>query len=194
MEFAKIWPLTCHNWVKYWPRTKNNTTNREYFGESNLLVFSAKLYDASFGNAKGGVAPTPPPPTPTKVAKHRLRARVKPLISDSATRRSLWPLECQPVALDDNKWQISKTLIQSSYYGFQTPWGPVFLSITSSDLAQWVPNFHTLHFSPSADIHQYGLLTKYQNLGYLSLTRNVKFRPFHLLVQWRLERRRLWRQ
>ena len=38
----------------------------------------------------------------------------KPLISDSATRRSLWPLECQPVALDDNKWQISKTLIQSS--------------------------------------------------------------------------------
>ena len=37
----------------------------------------------------------------------------KPLISDSATRRSLWPLECQPVALDDNEWQISKTLIQS---------------------------------------------------------------------------------
>ena len=38
----------------------------------------------------------------------------KPLISDSATWRSLWPLECQPVALDDNKRQISKTLIQSS--------------------------------------------------------------------------------
>ena len=38
----------------------------------------------------------------------------KPLISDSATRRSLWPLQCQPVALDDNEWQISKTLIQSS--------------------------------------------------------------------------------
>ena len=38
----------------------------------------------------------------------------KPLISDSATRRSLWPLECQPVALDDNEWQISKTLIQIS--------------------------------------------------------------------------------
>ena len=38
----------------------------------------------------------------------------KPLISDSATRRSLWPLQCQPVALDDNGWQISKTLIQSS--------------------------------------------------------------------------------
>ena len=70
----------------------------------------------------------------------------------------------------------------------------LFLAITSSDLAQLVPNFHTIHFSPSADIHQYGLLTKYQNLGYLSLTRNVKFRPVHLLVQWRLERRRLWRQ
>ena len=38
----------------------------------------------------------------------------KPLISDSATRMSLWPLQCQPVALDDNEWQISKTLIQSS--------------------------------------------------------------------------------
>ena len=37
-----------------------------------------------------------------------------PLISDSATRMSLWPLQCQPVALDDNEWQISKTLIQSS--------------------------------------------------------------------------------
>ena len=34
-----------------------------------------KLYDASFGNARG-VAPTPPP-TPAKVAKHGLRARVK---------------------------------------------------------------------------------------------------------------------
>ena len=40
----------------------------------------------------------------------------KPLISDSATRRSLWPLQCQPVALDDNEWQISKTLIQSSIH------------------------------------------------------------------------------
>ena len=71
------------------------------------------------------------------------------------------------------------------------PVRPCFLAITSSDLAQLVSNFHTIHFSPSADIHQYGLLTKYQNLGYLPLTRNVKFRPVHLLVQWRLERRRL---
>ena len=38
----------------------------------------------------------------------------KPLISDSATRRSQWPLQCQPVALYDNERQISKTLIQSS--------------------------------------------------------------------------------
>ena len=38
----------------------------------------------------------------------------KPLTSDSAIRRSLWPLQCQPVALDDNEWHISKTLIQSS--------------------------------------------------------------------------------
>ena len=40
-----------------------------------LLVFSAKLYDASFGNAKGGSHP--PPPTPAKVGKYGLRARVK---------------------------------------------------------------------------------------------------------------------
>ena len=39
--------------------------------------------------------------------------RPEPLISDSATRRSLWPLQCQSVAMDD-EWQISKTLIQSS--------------------------------------------------------------------------------
>ena len=38
----------------------------------------------------------------------------KPLISDSATRRSLWPLQCQPAALDDNEWQISKTLVECS--------------------------------------------------------------------------------
>ena len=38
------------------------------------MVFSAKLYDASFGNAKGGSHP--PPPVRPKVAKHRIRARV----------------------------------------------------------------------------------------------------------------------
>ena len=53
------------------------------------------------------------------------------------------------------------------------PVRPCFLAITSSDLAQLVPNLHTLHFSPSADFYQYGLLTKNQWLGYLSLPRNV---------------------
>ena len=38
----------------------------------------------------------------------------KPLISDSATRWSLWPLRYQSAALDDSEWQISKTLVQSS--------------------------------------------------------------------------------
>ena len=44
---------------------KNNTINQSrVLGERNLLVFSAKFYDASFGNAKGGgVAPTNPPYT-----------------------------------------------------------------------------------------------------------------------------------
>ena len=54
--------------------------------------------------------------------------------------------------------------------------------------------FLTISVQAPIDGYQYGLLTKYQNLWYLSLTRNVKFRPVHLLVQWRLERRRLWRQ
>ena len=39
------------------------------------MVFSAKLYDASFGNAKGGR--TNPPPNTGEGGKHRLRARVK---------------------------------------------------------------------------------------------------------------------
>ena len=47
------------------------------------------------------------------------------------------------------------------YYGFQTPWGPVFfLAITSSGLARSLSNYRTLHFSPSANFCQYGLLTK----------------------------------
>ena len=45
----------------------------------------------------------------------------KPPISDSATRRSLWPLQCQPVALDD-EWQISKT-ISKSFHNHQNHTG-----------------------------------------------------------------------
>ena len=52
MEFAKI--------CEYWPKTKNNATNREYSAIEIKMDFFAKLYDASFGNAKG-VAPTPCP-------------------------------------------------------------------------------------------------------------------------------------
>ena len=48
-----------------------------------------------------------------------------------------------------------------------------FLAIISSGLARSLSNFRTLHFSPSADFCQYGLLTKNQQLGYLSLPRNV---------------------
>ena len=40
------------------------------------------------------------------------------------------------------------------------PVRPRFLAITSSDLARSLSNFRTLHFSPSADFCQYGLLTK----------------------------------
>ena len=40
------------------------------------------------------------------------------------------------------------------------PVRPRFLAITSSDLARSLSNFRTLHFSPSANFCQYGLLTK----------------------------------
>ena len=42
------------------------------------------------------------------------------------------------------------------------PVRPRFSSITSLDLARSLSNFRTLHFSPSADFCQYGLLTKNQ--------------------------------
>ena len=61
MEFAKIWPLTCHNWVKYWPRTKNNTTNREYSARANCWSFPRSSTTLRLETPRG-VAPTPPPP------------------------------------------------------------------------------------------------------------------------------------
>ena len=75
MKFAKIWPLTCHNWVKYWPRTKNNTTNHEY--SARAICWS---------HQGGGVAPTGyytehiRLTTPAKVANHCLRPRVNNLL------------------------------------------------------------------------------------------------------------------
>ena len=83
VEFAKIWPLTCHNRVKYWSRTKNNTTNREYSARAIFWSFPRSSTTLRLETPRG-VAPTPPPPpTPAKVAKHRLRARVKSSFSSS---------------------------------------------------------------------------------------------------------------
>ena len=76
MEFAKIWPLACHNWVKFWPRTKNNTTNREYSARAICWSFPRSSTTLRLETPRGGRT-NPPPPTPAKVAKHRLRARVK---------------------------------------------------------------------------------------------------------------------
>ena len=39
MERPNIWPLTFHNCVKYWPRTKHYTTKRQYSWENNPLFF-----------------------------------------------------------------------------------------------------------------------------------------------------------
>ena len=45
----------------------------------------------------------------------KMRYRLRMTIATNLRQRnprSLWPLQYQPVALDDNVWQISKTLIQ----------------------------------------------------------------------------------
>ena len=60
MEFAKIWFLTCHNWVKYWPRTKNNTTNREYSARAICWSFRDALRRFVW-KRQGGGRTNPPP-------------------------------------------------------------------------------------------------------------------------------------
>ena len=59
MDFAKIWPLTCHNWVKYWPSTKNNTTNREYSARAICWSFPRSSRTLRLETPRG-VAPPPP--------------------------------------------------------------------------------------------------------------------------------------
>ena len=56
----------------------------------------------------------------------------------------------------------SHAMLRSSNYllWISDPVRPRFLAITSSGLARSLSNFRTLHFSPSADFCQYGLLTK----------------------------------
>ena len=79
----------------------------------------------------------------------------KPLISDSATRRSQWPLQCQPVASYDNEWQISKTLIQSSIQthgqvskksyrvsqNYPNMYFSTIISTALKPLKMWIPKF-----------------------------------------------------
>ena len=62
MEFAKIWPLTCHNWVKYWPRTKNNTTNREYSARAICWSFPRSSTTLRLETPRGGGHTNPTPP------------------------------------------------------------------------------------------------------------------------------------
>ena len=62
MEFPKIWPLICHNWVKYWPRTKNNTTNREYSARAICWSFPRSCTTLRLETPRGDR--TPPPPCP----------------------------------------------------------------------------------------------------------------------------------
>ena len=64
------------------------------------------------------------------------------------------------LSLQSGPSSVSFSPVVSPLLWISDPVRPCFLAITSSNLAQLVPNFHTLHFSPSADFCQYGLLTK----------------------------------
>ena len=57
MKFAKIWPLTRHNWVKYWSRTKNNTTNREYSARAICWSFPLSSTTLRLETPRGGRTP-----------------------------------------------------------------------------------------------------------------------------------------
>ena len=84
IEFPKISPLTCHNWVKYWPRTKNNTFNREY--SARAICWSFPLSSTTLRlETPRGVAPPPHPPVRPKVAKHRIRARFNGRLNADST-------------------------------------------------------------------------------------------------------------
>ena len=77
MEFPKNWPLICNNLVKYWPRTTNNTTNREYSARAICWSFPQSSKTFRLETPRGGGGRTLPP-VQAKVAKHRIRARVNP--------------------------------------------------------------------------------------------------------------------
>ena len=57
MEFPKIWHFTCHNWVKYWPRTKNNTNNREYSTRAICWSFPLSSTTLRLETPRGGRTP-----------------------------------------------------------------------------------------------------------------------------------------
>ena len=59
MDFAKIWPLTGHNLVTFWPLTKNNTTNREYSARAICWSFPLSSTTLRLELPGGGVASTP---------------------------------------------------------------------------------------------------------------------------------------
>ena len=75
IDFPKMWPLTCHNWVKYWPRTKNNTSNREYSARAICWSFPLSSTTLRLETPREGGRTNKPPVRP-KVVKHRIRARI----------------------------------------------------------------------------------------------------------------------
>ena len=72
-----------------------------------MLVFSAKLHDASFGNAKGGRTNPPPPPVRPKVAKHRIRARVNPRPAGGPKGPPCGFSQIAPEVLGISLWNLS---------------------------------------------------------------------------------------
>ena len=56
--FAKIWPLTWPNEVKYWPRTKNNMCNLETSSRRVDCFFFSRSSTTIRGRSPGGLTPS----------------------------------------------------------------------------------------------------------------------------------------
>ena len=61
VDFAKIWPLTSHNWVTYWPRIPKRSTNREQSSIRSRRLFRLSSKTLSFEARGGGGSYHPPP-------------------------------------------------------------------------------------------------------------------------------------
>ena len=131
VDFAKIWPLTSHNWVKYWPRTKKRTTNREYSSRAIRWFFPLSSTTLSF-ETRGGVASTPPPARP-RYENRRARARVNSLGSH-LSHKLIWI---------NTAWDLHESWADSESIPWKATWVMSWSDSTLRDTA-WVMSWFEL--------------------------------------------------